>query len=286
MRHRRWLAIALAFAGAGCDRPRPVEARPALYLVADADTRIWLLGTVHLLPPGTRWATPAIERAVQAADVLVTELPPAAPTAMAAAFAQSARARGLPPLLMRVPLAERAAVTRLADRAGIALPVLDGMKSWAAALTLSAAAARLEAGATADDGVEAGIAARFAGKPHLGLETLTSQFAIFDALPEHEQRALIVAAVREGGSYRRLLDAWMRGDADALARAVAASAAGSPVLADTLIARRNARWSAWVARRMAQPGTVFVAVGAGHLAGAGSVPARLRAAGLAVRRVQ
>ena len=50
-------------------------------------------------------------------------------------------------------------------------------------------------------------------------------------------------------------------------------------------ARRNARWADWVAARMAQPGTVFVAVGAGHLAGKGSVQTLLAEKGLKAERV-
>jgi uncharacterized protein YbaP (TraB family) len=41
-----------------------------------------------------------------------------------------------------------------------------------------------------------------------------------------------------------------------------------------------------VRERLHKPGTVFVAVGAGHLAGKGSVQAQLAAAGISAQRVQ
>jgi uncharacterized protein YbaP (TraB family) len=61
---------------------------------------------------------------------------------------------------------------------------------------------------------------------------------------------------------------------------------GNPELRDTLLRQRNQRWAAWIQRRLQRPGTVFVAVGAGHLAGGDSVPAMLAEAGLKVERLQ
>jgi uncharacterized protein YbaP (TraB family) len=49
---------------------------------------------------------------------------------------------------------------------------------------------------------------------------------------------------------------------------------------------RNARWTQWVNQRLATPGTVFLAVGAGHLAGDRSVVAMLKKQGRKVKRVQ
>ena len=48
----------------------------------------------------------------------------------------------------------------------------------------------------------------------------------------------------------------------------------------------SARWAEWIEKRMDQPGTVFIAVGAGHLAGKDSVETMLEAKGLEVDRVQ
>jgi hypothetical protein len=45
-------------------------------------------------------------------------------------------------------------------------------------------------------------------------------------------------------------------------------------------------WAQWLARRLEKPGTVMVAVGAGHLAGRDSVQAMLKAKGLKATRVQ
>ena len=59
-----------------------------------------------------------------------------------------------------------------------------------------------------------------------------------------------------------------------------------PRLEQVLLIQRNKNWAAWVRDRLTKPGTVFVAVGAGHLAGKGSVQAQLATAGITATRVQ
>ena len=55
---------------------------------------------------------------------------------------------------------------------------------------------------------------------------------------------------------------------------------------ETLLFQRNRNWATWVRQRLQQPGTVFVAVGAGHLAGPNSVQDALKAQGVETARVQ
>jgi uncharacterized protein YbaP (TraB family) len=52
-----------------------------------------------------------------------------------------------------------------------------------------------------------------------------------------------------------------------------------------LLTKRNANWAKWISARMAKPGVIFIAVGAGHLAGPTSVQALLPAYGLNATRV-
>ena len=61
---------------------------------------------------------------------------------------------------------------------------------------------------------------------------------------------------------------------------------GELQLRDALLKRRNVNWARWIERRMAAPGSVFVAVGAGHLAGPDSVVTMLQRDGYRVRRIQ
>jgi uncharacterized protein YbaP (TraB family) len=282
----RWALIGLAALPASCDRPRPIEARPALYRLQDTDTTIWLLGTVHMLPARVHWETPAIADAERRADTLVTELPAIDPEVARETFARIGKGNGLPPILDRVPQALRPKLQMLADRTHLSLEDLSAMKSWAAALTLTAATAGADSDARAANGVDAVIGQRLAGKPRIGLETLAGQLGLFDALTEADQRRLLADAVNGDGNYRATLDAWAKGDDARIAALVARPMADAPVIEAMLLTRRNARWAAWIGARMATPGRVLVAVGAGHLAGPKSVIARLRAAGWQVARVQ
>ncbi len=289
----RWFcAFFLACTLAACGKPQ-VEAHPAMWRVSDGDTEIWLLGTIHALPPGVHWETPAIVKAIDTADTLVTEIPPASPEQAGATFAKFAVAKGLLPISGRVSPGQHSALASAAEAAGVSIRTLNELRTWAAAVTLAAGPMRA-IGASPEHGVEAELARRFAGRRHLALETQTEQLAIFNALLEPAQRLLLMHALAEtgaetgadAGGYADTLAAWETGDVQALAASFAPGFRDAPELQRTLVTARNARWSSWIARRMAAPGHVLVAVGAGHLVGADTVIAMLAARGFRVRRVQ
>lgn len=252
----------------------PRAARPALWRVRDADTTLWLLGSIHLLPEGVRWEAGPVAAAIRDADTLVTEVPAGDPRVEAATFLRLGRAAGLPPIAARVAGAGEA---RGYDR----------LKSWAAALAIGADAAR-GVGASREAGVEAVLARRFAGRGHAALESFAGQLGLFDALPEGAQRRLLAGVLAERrdarAAYARTLEAWARGDEAAILANF--DAILDPVLRTALVTARNRRWAARLAARMARPGTVLVAVGAGHLVGREGVPELLRARGFRVERVQ
>ena len=83
----------------------------------------------------------------------------------------------------------------------------------------------------------------------------------------------------------RMLSEWVEGDAEALGALMNANLA-DPVLAEALLYGRNRNWAAWIDERLDTPGTVFVAVGAGHLAGTNSVQDYLEQRGTTVTRIQ
>ena len=59
---------------------KTVDADPALWVVKDKDTTIYLFGTIHVLKPGLSWFDEAVKTAFNKSDTLVLELvmpPPA-----------------------------------------------------------------------------------------------------------------------------------------------------------------------------------------------------------------
>ncbi len=279
------LLIAALIALHGCSRPRPAQARPALFVVRDADTTIWVLGTIHALPANVAWETPAITHAIDSADMLVTEIPRSAQGAVGAMFVDLARRDGLPPISLRVPEGLRPALNRAIDAANETSWTLDKLETWAAALVIENGRAQA-GGAMVDNGVEAVLANRFAGRPQRAFETPGNQLALFDHLSEPDQRRLLTLAATDRDGYRRALTAWSTGDLVTIARGNDRLFASAPAMKAALLTGRNTRWSRWIAARMRRPGKVLMAVGAGHLAGPSSVMAMLRASGLTVRRLQ
>ena len=86
--------------------------------------------------------------------------------------------------------------------------------------------------------------------------------------------------------FQEMLAAWARGDVAAIGTSFNEDLAASPELREALLKRRNTNWTHWIERRLTTPGSVMVAVGAGHLAGSDSVVAMLQRDGYKVRRIQ
>lgn len=283
---------AVATAATAADRYAPT-ARPALWRVADRDTTVYLFGTIHLLPKDYPWRTAKFDKAVAGSNGLIIEtiIDQANPQALANELARLGFSNGLPPLANRVPLQKRAALEAAIAKTGVPRPAFDRMETWAAAFMLLGTQFK-DLGLSGEAGVETVLKTAFtqAGKPVGQLETNAEQLGMFDTLPETAQRALLEGAIDNPGAmnaqFQQMLMSWARGDVAAIAKSFNDDLSGSPELRDSLLRRRNANWSNWIQRRMASPGSVFVAVGAGHLAGPDSVVDMLQKRGYKVRRVQ
>ena len=289
-------ALLLSTATMSCAKPAPkraeVASKPALWKLADADTTIYLFGTIHVLPKNFKWRTRTFDTAVAKADTLVLEVNDLGDqTKTAEIFTRLAMSPGLPPVLDRVPPEKRAGLKALIDRAGFAPAALGQFESWAVAITLAGSLLK-ELGLSPDDGVERALTEQFttAKKPVIGLETTALQLGIFDKLPEDAQRSFLTSLADEAGDpkteFDSMLGAWRKGDDKAIALSFDDELRSSPILNDALLIKRNMNWTAWLAKRLDTPGTVMVAVGAGHLAGSESVLAMLAKQGIKVTRVQ
>lgn len=281
------LALALGACGTTAN-----SARPAMWKLSDPDTTIYLFGTVHVLPAGLEWRSKAFEQALGSADELVLEIADQGDKArVAATFRELAISPGLPPILERVPADQRPALAALARKIGVEPAMLDSLETWAAAVTLGAALYS-DMGAKVENGVEQTLSTRAAARKTTikGLETTAQQLGYFDQLPEDAQRELLRGVIAESSDskaeFQKMVDAWARGDVAAIAATFDDELRENPELARVLLDERNANWTAWLKRRLDAPGTAFVAVGAGHLAGKGSVIEMLKADGLTVERVQ
>ncbi len=83
-----------------------------------------------------------------------------------------------------------------------------------------------------------------------------------------------------------MVSAWSKGDDKAIALSFDDELKLSPELVEVLLRKRNANWTALLKKRLEKPGTILVAVGAGHLAGPDSVIAMLGKEKLKAVRVQ
>ncbi len=284
-------AAALSMGLSGCASvdtpPAGAVPGPALWQVADEDTTIYLFGTVHALPEGKNWFDGRIERAFNSADELVTEIDVSS-AAQSAQALQTASALPAGQSLRGLMTAENRQQYEAA-LVGLGLPVeaLDRYEPWFAAMTLSLLPL-LRSGYQTQSGVELSLDARAGEKSRGALETIEEQVDLFDTLPQEAQLAFLDETVEKIPEATNTLDAmvaeWLEGDAAQLA-ALLNSELTDPVLYERLLTSRNANWAGWIENRLEQPGTVFIAVGAGHLAGAGSVQEQLEDRGLEVRRI-
>ena len=236
------------------------NANPALWEVRDGDTTIYLFGTFHTLDEHTLWFDRSVRAAFDRSGELVLEtIAPTSPDEIRAIGRSVTGARSTPNSFLA---ATRSAVER----------------GRAEGLSVDRGADSVLRRAAADQGMALSGIERFADQ----LQT----FARISAIPRAASPSPVAPSTPVTPvTLASLLTAWKAGDTNAFAAMLEGFEAKSPFAYRLLIADRNALYGEWIAQRLDQPGTVFVAVGSGHLAGKDSVQQWLSAKGIQARRI-
>ena len=245
------------------------QVEPAMFVVKNADTTIYIFGTFHALDGKTEWFKDRVRSAFESSNELVLEtLVPEGPAKPGApAMSQTAVQ------LRNLPVAQSAsflATSRMAISAGRS----QGMQVGNGADVVLRHVAEEE------------------GKAVEGLETLQLQIDMFNRMPPLAPAPKAGTTVGQGTdlgdlskTMAELQAAWKRGDQSVFVGMLEQLNQASPDTYRMMFTERNARWADWIKARMQTPGVVFVAVGAGHLAGKDSLLVRLAELGVMSQRV-
>jgi len=287
--------LALLLTAPACAQTTPAtavrEAAPALWVVKDADTTIYMFGTIHVLKPGIKWFDKRVKKAFDSSNQVVLEMVLPDTATMQAIVKEKGYAHDGVALSERLSGEKRAAYAKAMTGLGLPATAFDKLEPWFAAVNLELLPLQTR-GYDVSNGPEQIItkAAAAGGKPVTGLETAEQQLGFFDGLSMPAQLAFLSATVDEtptiGNQIETMVGQWAAGDSDALAKTLNDDVADSPELEKVLLIDRNKHWADWIDQRMKQPGVVFMAVGAGHLSGKNSVLMMLKEHHLKAQRVK
>ena len=270
------IATLLASANVAPSLPAPIApapiakpaAHPAMWVLRDADTTIYLFGTFHALDGKSEWFTGNVRTAFSSADELVLETV----------------------IPERPKLATRPSNPNAQQRNIQGFSVAPGA-SFLATTRMAVSASR-ERGMQVAKGADMVLrrAAEDSGKAVEGLETFEFQLGMFNTMSSVQP---VSSAPREDPAAKAQLaavmdlmqSAWGSGDQRVFASLLEDMRQATPGNYQVMFPERNARWADWIKARMDRPGTVFVAVGAGHFAGPDSVLSKLTTRGMVATRL-
>lgn len=272
--------------------PGAALAEPALWAIKDADSTIYLFGTIHALKPDVQWRSPLIDKAMSDSGDLTLEIvggdDPAVMQPLVLKYGLSPGQK----LSARIGPERFKRASELAQAAGMPPEMLEIMRPWMAAVSL-AMAPMIKAGYDPKAGVEQVLlgAARAGGKAQNAFETPEQQVRFFADLPAKTEDDFLAATLEDAeeglAKIDSLVEAWAVGDLPRLEAEFVTEMKGEyPQLYDRLITKRNEDWARQLKTKLAGSGVSFVAVGSGHLVGPDSVQAQLAKLGIRAARVE
>lgn len=288
-RLKRFLAACAALLAVGL-AASPAAADPAVWVVKDKDSTLYLLGTVHVLKPDTVWRTAAIDKALTDSSELWLEVD----TDDVAGMQDLVRRYGVDaahPLSGKLTPDQLTRFKAAVSGLGAAPANLEPFRPWLAGLTLSIAPL-LKGGFDPKSGVEEKLkaAARADGKPIRTLETQEQQIRFFADLPPQVELEFLLSSLDDASDAAPMLDgliaAWSAGDVEAIGSLLNDEMATRyPELYKALLVRRNQAWAGQIETLLKGKGVAVIAVGAAHLAGPDSVQVQLAKRGLKAERL-
>lgn len=278
------IAFALCLVGVAA------KAEPAMWVVKDVDSTIYLIGTMHLLKHDTEWNADKVKRTVKESTELWLEI---------ADFDDQSALVGLVAKLgmdtehslsSKLNDEQKQKLAKVAGALGMQSATLERMRPWMAAFLL-AEMQFLKAGYDPKAGVERTLKAQAVaeGDKIHGFETAEEQLRMLADMPEADQIAFLSTMLDDLAKGMELVEelakAWINGDTDTIARlADDEIKREAPRVYQKLIVQRNIAWSEKIAAMLKGSGVQLIAVGAAHLAGPDSVQAQLAKRGIKVGR--
>lgn len=283
--------LGLAFASFAPVNARAETPTPLMWVVKDSDSTIYLFGSIHLMKPGTEWQTPKVKDAFAKSDTLWLELTDMDDQAKMISLVQRYGVDPTRKVTDGLMPEEIAKLESILTSKGMTLQQVMPMRKWMLSLVLL----QLESARLGYDpltGVDLTLLklARERQIPISGFETAEDQMKMLAAGSEEEDlkglRQMLSEVGQADNTLDRLFNAWKRGDEAGLnAEINKFDAENDPALYQRLLVDRNAKWVPQIEQILAGKGTVFVAVGGGHLVGKDSVIAMLKARGIIAEKV-
>ncbi|MBO9590845.1 TraB/GumN family protein [Devosia sp.] len=279
------LATTLTFAGSA-------NAAPAIWKVSDADSSVWLFGSIHMLPDGMEWRTEIFDNLLDEADRIYfeTDLGAAAQTRILALTMERGFARDGVLLNHRIDAKLMSKVRAAAETYAVPVPTLLAMQPWMAASTISVAALTA-AGYDPTKGVETTLVSEIPAERQGFLETAEQQIEAIAGGSEADQIQMLMVTLAETDGLAEMVDTmvagWLEGTPDVVADIFLADlGAYGEAFVDRLITQRNENWVEQIVTMLETDEEAFLVVGAGHLVGPDSVVTLLENKGFSSERVQ
>jgi len=265
---------------------------PPIWKVTDADSTLYLYGTVHFLPGDLDWQKQdMIDAFAEAGTVFFETSSDEAAGIKATVLTNSLGMQSDGRRLSgRLDSYELKLLEAVAHNSGVDKAVLDSMKPWLASeflMVLAAEQAGLSPALSADEALKS--RARRLGKNIRYFETVEEQIRLFADRDEAAQMALLIETMEGynslGAETIDTIKHWSVGETEKLSASIVTDfREKSPDYYAQLIADRNRTWAEELKTYLGGEGTGFAAVGIGHLLGEDGLPNMLREAGFSVAR--
>jgi uncharacterized protein YbaP (TraB family) len=268
----------------------PAKAEPAMWVIRDKDSTIYLIGTLHLLRHDTEWNSAKVKKAVTESTELWLEIADVDDQATLLPLVAKYGMDREKPLSSKLNPAQKEKLAKLTETYGIPVVSLETMKPWMAALMLAVLPLQ-KSGYDPNAGIDRFLKAQAEkeGDKIFGFETMEQQVRIFADMPESEQVAFLDETLDEVEKGLDLLDklakAWIDGDTETIGRILVDDfKKEAPAVYQKLLVQRNVAWSEKIVEMLKGSGVQQIAVGAAHLAGPDSLQVQLAKRGIKVER--
>jgi len=273
------------------------EAVPALWKVKGVHGTVYLFGSVHVMKKDVHWETAKVKDALASSDALYLEIAGLDQDSVEAARPEimklgSDQAHPLSTKISKDDVALLDAAVKTMGMPGEA--ALEPMQPWLVYLTISVVP-MVKAGYDPNSGIDRLLEAEAKGesKPVKGFETMSEQMHYFSDMAMPLQVEMLHQALvdlpKSAAETDTMVGDWTKGDVEGIGKLENDEMKTKyPELYQKLLVERNKRFADTLAGVLKDPatGTVFVAVGAAHLAGPDSVLKLLEARGYSAVRVE